>query len=136
MQLQGFDSVRAKLDTLGKNEARKIARKALRRGGKVVQREVMSLAPVKSGMLKRNIKVRAVKSKKKGAARIQVGMAKKFFTGPFFYAGMVVFGHLTGKRGSANRHKVEPNRFMEKGYENSKSAALNEMTDAFKELTA
>jgi HK97 gp10 family phage protein len=141
MPIHFVDNIIGKLSELENKAANKVTRKALRAGAKVIQTQAQANAPVKSGLLKKSIKVRAGKSRK-GIISIIVGVGKKWFTGPSFYAAFVEFGHKTGKRRSRgkvrargdSRKEIPGKHFIEQAFGESKEAALGEIERAYREL--
>jgi HK97 gp10 family phage protein len=102
---------------------KKILRKGLRAGAKVMQDAAKALAPVRTGKLQSSVKVRSGKSKK-GVIKINVGIGAKDFQGETFYGGFVEWLHRIGKRSLGDARKVVPaNPFMEKAFEASKDNA-------------
>lgn len=63
VQVMGTGQLVAKLDRLAEKDAKAAIRKGTRAGAKVVQKTAVGLAPVRSGALKRSIKVRGKRSK-------------------------------------------------------------------------
>ena len=113
-QIEGLEDVIAKMANFPKAFQGKVMRPALRAGAKVVKQRVESYAPVRTGALKRSVKVRAVtRSRVKIGSSVKIG--EGFFKGDTFYAGFQEFGWRTGKRGSADRRQVAGTRFMRRG---------------------
>lgn len=113
---------------------KKIIKKSLRAGAKEILAAARANAPESSGLLKRSIKVRAGKSTK-GSISIVVGVGKKWFVGPVFYAAMVAWGHKIGSRklGGA-RKQVAANDFIGRAYEQKKQNAVDTFTATALEL--
>lgn len=112
MVLSGFDDVAKMFETLDTKLRNKILRPALRDGAKVIAAEARLLAPVKSGNLKKNIKVRAQKKiSKKGRIGFVATVGKfGFFKGNEFYAGFLEYGHRIGKRSAGVRRLQDAKR--------------------------
>ena len=74
-ELEGFEDVIEKLGSLPKTLEKKIVRKALRIGGKVILKEARRLAPKgPTGNLKRTIKLKSIRrSRKKIGVYIRTG---------------------------------------------------------------
>lgn len=84
-ELEGFEDVIAKLGDLPKTLEKKIVRKALRVGGKIILKEARRLAPKgPTGKLKKTIKLKSVKRSRKRigvyirtGTRSELGIKKK-----------------------------------------------------------
>jgi len=97
VHLTGAKEIAIALGKLETKLARKVASKALRAGAKVVLPVAQSLAPVKTGALRKAIKVRSGKNKKDFRS-IVVAVGEKWFQGDEFYAAFIEFGWKTGSR--------------------------------------
>src|SRR5581483_10818933 len=87
MMIKGFKELLTKLDQFPKKTLANAIRKGSRLGAKVVLSAAKALAPVKTGTLKRGLKVRAMKRSRK-----RIGAEVQFKTDPF-YGGFVEYGH-------------------------------------------
>lgn len=87
-ELTGAAEFDAMLKELGPRVARSVASKALRRAANVIRDEARTRAPVKTGELKRSIKVKSRKARKTNERTVSVGVAGK--EGPL--AHIVEFG--------------------------------------------
>jgi len=140
MEVKGLREVQEKLKELQKKTSNKLTKKALRAGAKIVQAEAKADAPSISGTIKKSIKVRAGK-RRKGSLSIVVGIGKKWFAGPMFYAAFVLLGHKIGKRSGSHRKKdpndkrkaVPPHNFLKDAYERTKNRALDTMISTLSE---
>jgi hypothetical protein len=112
----------ARDDENGPKTAKGIVRRGTGAGGKVMLAAVEDEAPEKSGRIKRSLKVRRKSSK--GKIGVSIGTRAKDFTGPTFYAGFAIWGHLAGSRklGPMRKH-VPGNDFISRGYDRSKDQA-------------
>ncbi len=125
MPINGIAEVKAGLAELEKSVAKKILRKGLRAGAKLVLTEARADAPVKSGLLRKNVKIRSAKGKK-GTVAINVGVGSKDFAGETFYGGFVLYGHKVGSRKlGATRADVPANNFLGEAFEKTKEAAVD-----------
>jgi len=123
-QIEGLKELEQKLIDLGRKDAQKVMKRALRKAAGPVAAAAKSLAPVRTGALQRSIKIRAGKSGK-GRVSIIVGTAKKWFTGAFFYAAFQEFTHYIGSRKLGNkRHVYQGLHFMERAFDSTKGQAL------------
>lgn len=121
VKLYGDRELIRKLESFGTRLAKKGLRRATRAGAKVILPEARKLAQVwkgskkkaEPGLLKRNIKVRAIKRSRRYVG-VRVTVDRKLFTGEAWYAGPQEFGWKTGKRGSSGRRHVEGKHFLEK----------------------
>ena len=104
-----IDSALAGLERLSQKLQKKVIRKGLRAGGKIWLAAVKAAAPVRSGNLKRAIKLRAG-PRRKGASSITVGARRKDLKvrpgDQGFYPASVEYGHKVGHRGGAVRPLV------------------------------
>jgi len=100
--------------------------KALNKAGKLTQESIKSgtpVAPVNGGTLQKNIRLRRAKD---GEVTIH--------TGGGYHAHLVEFGRSAGSTVLKNGRRVTwgattPNPFFSRGYEQSKSEAMNAMID-------
>lgn len=131
MKVIGAKEVERKLKELEPKLAKKVLKRGLRAGAKIVRKAAQSKAPIKTGGIKKGIKVRAGKTKK-GFISIRVGVGNQWFTGPNFYAAFVEFGHKVGRRLSkakdaalhdTRKGYVEGQHFIEEAYKASQQAA-------------
>lgn len=70
--ITGHQELQRRLSTLKASLARKIVSRAMRQGAKHVLAKSKALAPVKTGALKRSLKVRALKTRRKGVTGVAV----------------------------------------------------------------
>jgi HK97 gp10 family phage protein len=97
IRIEGSAELKAKFARLQKNVAKKHTRKALRAGAKIIRAEARANAPVKSGLIRRGIRVIAGKSRK-GMISILVTLGDRLFQGKEFYGAFQEFGWFSGKR--------------------------------------
>lgn len=117
----GLKRIDRKLARLPLRVQKSVARKAMRAGMKVVQAEVKAEAPVESGITRRNVVVRAVKSRKRGRIEIEVRVNPiKGQTIKASKSGKSVFYPATVQYG---RKGVAPNPFMTRAYAQSGKTA-------------
>ena len=129
----GDEAIRRALAALPDRILRKLARKALRVGAKVVQAEAKADAPEGTGRTRRAIKVRAGKRRRKGSISLAVIIGKGDFKGVDFYGAFEDFGWHTGKRGSKDRRKVEGKHFMERALATKETEAKAVISDQIAE---
>jgi len=129
VEMRGFKELEKSLLQLETKVAKKVVRQALRAGGKILLKAVKQKVPVDTGELKKNIKVKAGK-RKKGQASIFVGTSEKNYSGPYFYASFVEYGHLQGSRNiaKANREFVAARPYMRPSFDLTKKAVEKEIT--------
>lgn len=150
--VEGAAELDAKLSALALKVQKKYLRTALRVGAKAMKPSIAQRTPVRSGLLKKNLKVRAGKRRKAGGVSVLVSFGAKWFVGKTFYAGFVVYGHRIGKRSKEvrrvdrlrrrfgpavtaaadSRRVVPPNEFMQKGFAAGKSAAMTAIIGSLK----
>lgn len=104
IQVEGLKELGETLRNLDAKLVKKVVRKGLRAGAKVVLAEVRASAPKRTGRMAKAFQItgggRGVKRGQVGL-RLQVG--KKWFVGDQFYAGFQEFGWVPGQRG----HRLE-----------------------------
>jgi HK97 gp10 family phage protein len=132
MKVEGMEEMKKKLATLEPAVRKKLVRKALRAGAKVVATQCKVDAPIRSGLLRSKIKVRAGK-RKRNVIRMNVSIGKKDFQGDTFYAGFVDRGRKSGKRGSRNRRPIAGSRFLEKAFDKARPAAAKAIVETLRE---
>jgi hypothetical protein len=90
----------ADLNEISAKRGRDIVRKSTRTAAKeILLPQAKSNVPVRSGQLKRAIKVRAIQ-RSKNAVGVRVSASEKDFTGDQFYASFIELGWRSGKRSS------------------------------------
>jgi HK97 gp10 family phage protein len=111
MSLIGGNELIRKLNSLERKARNQIVRKAMRSGAKITQTKIKELVPVRTGALKRTIRVRVPKGKKRrNTYRIGVETGTREQLGidpadPYYYPAAVEFGHP----------KAPPHSYMRKG---------------------
>jgi HK97 gp10 family phage protein len=132
-KLVGGDELFRRLHELPAKVAKTIGRRALRDGAKEILLQAKANVPVRSGRLKKSLKVRAGKQRKKETISVLVSTGKKWFTGDTFYGAFVEFGHRFGRRRLGNsRRKVDGKRFVERAYEERREAAATRVLDSLR----
>ena len=97
----GIKEIDSKLKTLEPRVQRKVLRQAMRSGMKLVMQDALMRVPVLTGLLKRNIKLRAMKRKRNRAGLlVQIKSDPGFVTVSkagvkYWYPAAVEFGHGT-----------------------------------------
>jgi HK97 gp10 family phage protein len=130
--IQGADSVVAMLNKLDADAPKFIA-KANRAGAKLLKTAAEGEAPVRSGFLKSQIRIRTSNKKSKGVYRATVGVGKKDWTGEAFYASFVLWGHKAGPRTLGDSRKEVPaNDFLKRTGASSGEAAADAVIDSLK----
>ena len=124
--ITGIKQIDKKLMRLPPVAQKKVARKAMRDGIKVIAAEVKDQVPVDRGITRANVKVRAVKTRKRGSIEIEVRIAAdpqlvKIGAGGkrVFYPAVVEYGD----------QDTAANPFMRRSYE-SKGESARQVTMA------
>jgi HK97 gp10 family phage protein len=104
IKLLGAEDLLARLKTLEPKLAKKVLRQSIRAGAKLVLEDVKARAPVRSGLVRSKLRVRAARRKKDRIA-INVTTAEGDYVGKTFYAPMVELGHHSGKRARGASHR-------------------------------
>ena len=124
IELQGVEELRRKLLSLEPRIAKKVLRKALRAGAKIIHARAKQNIPTGgSGVLARSIKVRAMKRTRKQRIGVAVETREGWYKGEAFYGAFVEFGHKQGSRklGDA-RKQIEGKHYIEKAADQTKDA--------------
>lgn len=134
VEVKGLKETSDKLKALANKVEKSIVRKGLRQGGKILLNSARSLAPVQSGRLKRNIKIRNGRSQKDSIS-LSVGVSSKDFQGETYYASFVLYGHRIGSRKLGDsRKEIPPNDFLLKAFDDTKDEVVAVTTDAWAAL--
>ena len=96
-QVQGLKEVQEKLRQLGQKTAKKYVRKSLRAGAKPVLSQARSNAPVKTGLVRRSLRIVGGKGRK-GVVQVRIVLGVKLYVGKSYYGAFVEIGHFTGRR--------------------------------------
>jgi len=133
VKIDGLDEINKKLKNLDDKVARKIIKKGINDGTKIVLKEMKSLVPIRTGLLRKSLgrKVKAYRKSKlilgligprMGFVRVING--KK--VDPTNYAHLVEFGH----------GRVKPKPFVRPARDNTKNSVMASfVTIAKKEIT-
>lgn len=113
--VKGVKEVQRAFLELEPKVARKVVRQALRKAVKPIQAAAKADAPVKSGKLKKAIKVRAMR-RKKGRIGVLAIIGKGDFQGETWYGSVQEFG-------ARKRRRIRAKHFMKKAYESKKAQA-------------
>lgn len=97
IKIQGLEQLRKKLDMLGKAGVKRAMRPALRAGQKAMTQATQAAAPVRTGLVQRNIKTRAMRRSRKHFGMRTV-LGEGFYKGKTFYGAFQEFGWKTGPR--------------------------------------
>lgn len=98
IELKGAKELADLLRNMDRKLAKKLFRKALREGAKVIQAAAQAKAPVDTGLTRSAIKVRAAKRQKRGRFGVAVQVGEGDYRGETFYASFLEYGHKMGKR--------------------------------------
>ena len=137
IKITGVKEVNAALSELVKKVQRKVISKAVRAGAKPIQAKAKTLAPIKTKILQKSIKVRVSKyvgkrKKKRGEVAINVQTGKGDYKGDTFYGAFQEFGWKAGKRGSENRTEIPGKHYLENAYKAERDAAVRAIVDELK----
>ena len=108
--LTGADELRRNLATLEPRVAKKVIRRALRAGSKIILDRAKATSPVLTGALRNSLRVRAMTRMRKSVLGMKVVTGKGFFTGETFYGAFVEFGHKIGSRKLGDQRKDVPGK--------------------------
>ena len=137
IQVRGDKALRAKLNQIADVELKKILRRAMRDGAKVILPQARANAPVgATGRLKKAIKVRSAKRSRKYVG-MTVVLGEGFLQGETFYGAFQEFGWKTGKRKSDNRRQIAGKHFLQRaGEAKGKAAGDRVVASAWRQLKA
>jgi len=122
----GMDAIFKSMDQLVPAVQKKVFRKVLRAGAKIVAKEAKAQAPRgKTGVLVKSIKVLARKRNRKGIIGANVTCGDEHpYKGKAYYGAFIEFG----------TKKLEPRPFMKEAFDAKKEEAIAEMTRLAAEL--
>ena len=100
------EKINRMLLTLPKSIRNKILRQELRKFGKELVSPSKAATPVRSGKLRKSVKVRAQK-RTRSSVGVVVGYSEKPFTGDTFYGAFLEWGWRIGKRPSRAAKSVD-----------------------------
>jgi len=125
------NTLKRMLTGLPKKIRNKILREELRRAAKTLIAPSRTATPVRTGQLRKSVKVRSVKSRGNKAIQFGVGYSGKNFQGDTFYGSFLEFGWKVGKRPSRaskaldTRKKIPARRMLGKVAESKGPALLS-----------
>lgn len=137
IRIDGCKQLSEALEALPKAVTKKILRQAMRPAIKPVMAEAKENAPVKTGALKKNIKLKAAPRSTKFIG-IDVIVGDKWNTGKTFYGFHVESGTKFGKNNTKDESKygsqrIRPHNFIKDAYEHqhvrAKYKAIEKMQD-------
>jgi len=107
----GFPELERKLKELAPKVQKKVVRSAMRRVAKdIVLPAARSGAPVRSGVLKASLAVKAMKARKRAVFGVQVQTREGWFKGEAYYGAFVELGTRTMKAKPYLRPALNENR--------------------------
>lgn len=117
LDLRGHKDIMDAIRTLEPKLRSGAFRKVFRELGKIAQKEVISNAPVRTGVLKRSVKVRAVKRNRRGIVGVNIVTGAVTFRGKDFYGGFVEYGTKGRQTSKGMVGGIRPQRFMRRAFE-------------------
>jgi hypothetical protein len=151
LKVSGIGEIDRRLRDLAYPEQRGVISKGLRAGAKILRAEAQSLVPVKTGLLKRSINVRAGKRNRFGAVSMRVTTGQATFVGDSWYGGAIEFGWKAGSRKKAGgvirtkrglrklaignaRRQIPGYHYMEYAFQEKSQAAVDAVAETWKQL--
>ncbi len=123
-RIEGLGAAQRALSALPGAVARKVIRPSIREAMRPVKAGIQSTAPVKSGAIRRHVKIRAAKRIRRGAIAIRAQIGKEDFQGDQYYAAMVNFGHAIRRAPRGPEvGRVAPVGFMERAFQTTEAVA-------------
>ena len=127
VKVKGLSELEQKLKGLPIKVRKGMMRKALRSGGKIILSAAKEEAPVASGLLQSQIKLRIHKNKK-GYMSVRIGTGGKGNAGPAFYSSFQELGYK--HRGG---NQVPANPFLKRASDKSKDEAGRITTESLQQ---
>lgn len=135
-RVTGLDRLDRKFAEWPEKLRNKAERTAARKAAKPLQQQAIQEAPKDKGVLRKSIKIRAIKRRRgQKTIGVRVVAGEGFFAGDTFYAGFIEFGRGVGKRTatsrrrkreltnlSDSRQRVPPNPFMKRAMDKTRAA--------------
>lgn len=116
VRIEGAREIEKALTEVTKGQGRAAIRKGCRAGAKIVQAAAKQTVPKKTGLLRKSIKVRAIKrTRTKIGVNVTTGKTASLFTGKTYYGAFQEWGWKVGKRpgkGSADNRRKIPGKFF------------------------
>ncbi len=123
MKITGLKELENKLKELGPKVQKKVVRKAIREGNKVMLQAARGEAPKgETGALAKSLKIKTRFHKKSGTLTGIVQTSDKTLTGETYYGGFVELGTKF----------QEPNPWLERAFEKVKDTVLTKTTSTLK----
>lgn len=119
VKLLGAKGLEKALRELGPKVGRKVLRQALKKGGDPILADAKANAPVKTGLLRDSLKVRAGKRVKKGRVTRTVQTKEGDFKGQTYYSAFHEYG----------TSKMRARPFMRPAWDRNKARSLNVVMD-------
>jgi HK97 gp10 family phage protein len=104
--IKGDRELIRKLEMMSKTQCAKAIRPGLRAGQKIITATARANSPVASGLLRSNIKTRAMK-RKKDSIGILTTVGEGWYAGKTFYGAFQEFGWKTGKRATKTSRRSQ-----------------------------
>jgi HK97 gp10 family phage protein len=115
LEIRGVDEIARAFRELPKTAAKKVIRQGVRAAARVALAQARTTVPVRTGALKRDLKVRAApeKLRRRGIIALDVLMGEGDYKGRSFYGSFVEYGTI----------EQPPQRFMERALTASEGPA-------------
>lgn len=133
LRIEGADEILRALKEVEPKFAKKAVRKAMRVGLKPMLTAARSNAPVKTGRIKKAIRIKAAK-RKRNRVGVRIAIGDQNFVGKGFYGAFQEFGWKTGRRDSdpSSRNEIPGKHFMENAFDSKGSEAMAITRDELK----
>lgn len=128
-KLEGAETLFKDLEAMGDRIAKKGLRKALREGGRPFLRQAKLNVPVRSGALKKSLKLRAGRRSRVWMSYVVTTSKESkgnLFVGKHYYAGFVEFG--------APRRGLMPSGFLRRAFESRKEESKKIVADELRKF--
>lgn len=136
--IKGLEDLNKTLDRLGEKIKTEVAIKGLRAGCAVIATEAKRLVPVETGLMRKSIRTRIIKSRKKNTqtGKVYVSRSVKGQRNgkdykPGYIAHSVEYGHRIVVNGQA-MGQAKPHPFLRPAKDQKKDAAVSAMADRMK----
>lgn len=137
-RILGTRELDANLKAMAGKDALRIVGGGLRAGARLIQSAAQANAPVRTGALQRNVKIRPGKNSRGETQKsVIIGVGRKWFTGDQFYAAFVEFGHRQGRRKLGNKRKQIPGEhYIKHTFEEKGRASVDAIVSTIRTLIA
>jgi len=131
MKITGISEAIAKLGKLGDQKTVKsLLKKSLRAGAKPMLLAARAKAPVRTGRVKKALRIAAATKQKPGWVGVVIKIGDRNFVGIAFYGAFQEFGwHVGSRRLGSARREIPGKHFLEQAFDEESSFAADATGD-------